>query len=108
MISQEMHHEQAASTANAQSPSQWQRVDKGGHHLAGPRLVDVARLFPNASICSLNLSLHITCPYGLKDFADAVIELRRRQQMDMIGHPNKSMDCEAMLPYLFNHHAAKN
>ncbi len=38
-----------------------------------------------------------TPPYGLENFADAVVEFRCRQQMNMISHPDIGMDRQTML-----------
>ena len=43
----------------------------------------------------------------MEDFADAMVEFRRRQQMDMVGHPDIGMDRQTMLRCRFHQGIAK-
>ena len=51
--------------------------------------------------------LNIASSYGLEDLADAVIEFRGCQKMNMVGHPDIGMDRQAMLFRGFDQGIAK-
>ena len=40
---------------------------------------------------------HVASPDRLEDFADAIVEFRRCQQMNIVGHPDMGMNGQAML-----------